>query len=200
MKKILKINNGKLELTEKVKLRPYLVHAAVIASQAARRTGTKQTLGRSNVSSSKRKMYRQKGTGNARAGHRSSPVRVGGGHAFAFVERDFTPKVNRKARRNALRDVFLSRVGDGAVRVVDAIKLSESKTRLVAQFVEKHDLDGKVLILTAENRPELVRAAANLPYVTVARMEDAGVEDVAACDDVVIEKSAIEIFEGRCLS
>lgn len=108
-----------------------LLHDVVVMYEANRRVGTFATKSRADVAGSKKKMYRQKGTGNARAGGKRSPIRRGGGHTFAKTPRDFSYRLPKKAIRLATRMAVLSKFQDDQIKVIDDVKFSEPKTKQV---------------------------------------------------------------------
>src|SRR5215218_5402970 len=114
-----------------------LVHEAVRAELAARRRGTASTQTRGEVSMTGAKAWRQKGTGRARVGALSSPTRTGGGVAFGPKPRDYTVKVNRKARRRALRAALSVHAGRGTIAVLDGASFDEPATKRAAQALER---------------------------------------------------------------
>ncbi len=143
-----------------------LVHQTVVAFLAGARSGTRAQKNRSDVSGGGRKPWRQKGTGNARAGTNRSPLWRGGGRTFAARPRDFSKKVNRKMYRGALRSLLSELYRRGHLHIVDELSVAEPRTRLLAEKLRAYDFDS-VLIVTAEHDDNLMLAANNLPGVGV---------------------------------
>ncbi len=143
-----------------------LVHQAVVAFLAGARSGTRAQKSRSDVAGGGRKPWRQKGTGNARAGSNRSPLWRGGGRAFAARPRNFAKKVNRKMYRGALRSLLSELYRRGCLHIVEELTVAEPKTRLLAGKLRDYDFES-VLIVTPEPDENLVLAANNLPGVGV---------------------------------
>lgn len=143
-----------------------LVHQAVVAFLAGARSGTRAQKSRSDVAGGGRKPWRQKGTGNARAGTNRSPLWRGGGRAFAGRPRNFAKKVNRKMYRGALRSLLSELYRRGCLHIVEELSVAEPKTRLLAGKLQDYDFES-VLIVTPEPDENLVLAANNLPGVGV---------------------------------
>src|SRR5918999_887880 len=127
-----------------------LVHEAVRAELAARRRGTASTKTRAEVAMTGAKAWRQKGTGRARAGALSSPQRTGGGVAFGPKPRGYTVKVNRKARRRALRSALSMHAERGTIAAIDAAGFEAPSTKKAAKALAKLDGDGKVLLVLSD--------------------------------------------------
>lgn len=143
-----------------------LVHQAVVAFLAGARGGTRAQKSRSDVAGGGRKPWRQKGTGNARAGSNRSPLWRGGGRAFAARPRNFAKKVNRKMYRGALRSLLSELYRRGCLHIVEELSVAEPKTKLLAGKLQDYDFES-VLIVTPEPDENLVLAANNLPGVGV---------------------------------
>ena len=140
-----------------------LLHDVAVMYQASARQGTHQTKSRSMVAGTGKKMYRQKGTGNARAGSRRSNIRRGGGHAFARTNRDYSYRLPRKAVRAATRMALAGKIRDGQVGVVDGLKMDEPKTKTIATMLKTMGFAGQsALITTAEHDSMVYRSARNV--------------------------------------
>jgi len=143
-----------------------LVHQAVVAFLAGARGGTRAQKSRSDVAGGGRKPWRQKGTGNARAGSNRSPLWRGGGRAFAARPRNFAKKVNRKMYRGALRSLLSELYRRGCLHIVEELSVPEPKTKLLVGKLRDYDFDS-VLIVTPEPDENIMLAANNLPGVGV---------------------------------
>ena len=174
-----------------------LVHEAARADLAARRRGTASTLGRGEVSMTGAKAWRQKGTGRARAGALSVPHRRGGGVAFGPTPRGYAVKVNRKARRRALRSALSVHASRGTVAVVDAAGFSEPSTKSAAAALEKWGAKGPTLVIVGPEETALVKSFRNIPTASVLPANAAGVADVLAAGSIVASQAALEVLEGR---
>ena len=134
-----------------------LLHDVVVMYQASKRQGSHKTKSRAEVAGNKKKMYRQKGTGNARAGSRRSNIRRGGGHAFAIKNRDYSYRLPRKAVRIATRMAIAGKIQDERVMVLDGLSMDAPKTSVIANMLKTMGLEGKsALIATAEHAPMAV--------------------------------------------
>ena len=174
-----------------------LVHETARADRAARRRGTASTLGRGEVAMTTAKAWRQKGTGRARAGALSVPHRRGGGVAFGPKPRHYGVKVNRKARRRALRAALSVHAARGSVAVLDGSTFSEPATKEAAQGLEKWGPRRPTLVvLDAEEIPAL-KSFRNIPDVTVMRASDVGVADIIGHQSLVISQAALGQVEDR---
>src|SRR5436189_3889792 len=132
------------------RFRGSLVHQSVRAEQAARRRGTAATKTRGLVSGGGAKPWRQKGTGRARAGSSRSPLWTGGGTVFGPKPRSYTVKVNRKARRAALRSVLSLHAERGSLAVFDAAAFGQPSTRQAAELLAEWGAGGRTLVLLSE--------------------------------------------------
>jgi large subunit ribosomal protein L4 len=178
-------------------VRPALLKQAVVMYHANKRQGSVKTKNRGEVSGSTKKMYRQKGTGNARMGTKRNPIRRGGGHAHQKVPRDFDQRMPKQQRRLAARNALLSKLQSGEVKVVDGIKLDEPKTKLMAAVMGKLGIDGSVLYCRNEQEfgdVGLYRASRNLPktYLTTTRQLNAG--DLLNRRTLLISKAGLTEF------
>lgn len=150
-----------------------LLHDVVVMYQANLRQGSRQTKGRSDVAGSTKKMYRQKGTGNARAGSRRSNIRRGGGHAFALRPRDYSYRLPRKAVRLATRMAIAGKIRDQQVAVIDGLKLERPKTSTVAKMLKAIGCEGQsAVIATAGHDSMIHRSARNIDRVSVSNVAD----------------------------
>jgi len=150
-----------------------LLHDVVLMYQASRRQGSHKTKSRADVAGNKKKMYKQKGTGNARAGSRRSNIRRGGGHTFARTNRDYSYRLPRKAVRAATKMALAGKIQDDQVLVVDELSLDAPKTSVVAGMLKGMGLEGKsALIATADHSPVVYKSARNVKGVQVLPVSD----------------------------
>ncbi len=175
-----------------------LLHDVVVMYQANARQGSHKTKSRAEVAGNKKKMYRQKGTGNARAGSRRSNVRRGGGHAFAIRNRDYSYRLPRKAVRLATRMALAGKIQDDQVMVVDGLSLDQPQTKVMAKMLKTMGLEGKsALIATAEHAPTVYKSARNIPRVEVMRASDLNALAILKPHRMVITKDAIEQLKNQ---
>ena len=163
-----------------------LVHEAARADMAARRRGTASTLTRGEVSMTTAKAWRQKGTGRARAGALSVPNRSGGGVAFGPKPRHYTVKVNRKARRKAMRAALSVHAERDSVAVLDAAAFETPSTKQAAEALEKWGAKRATLIVLAAEETGAVKSFRNIPRVQVVEVGAVGVADVIGAASLVL--------------
>ena len=168
-----------------------LVHEAVRAELAAQRRGTASTQTRGEVSMTGAKAWRQKGTGRARVGALSSPTRKGGGVAFGPKPRAYTVKVNRKARRRALRAALSLHAERGSIAAVDPSSFDTPSTRAAATALAGLDGEGGVLVVLADGEEACLKSFRNIAGVTVLHAEQVGVADVVGAGRIVISEAAL---------
>jgi large subunit ribosomal protein L4 len=174
-----------------------LVHETARADLAARRRGTASTLGRGEVSMTTAKAWRQKGTGRARAGALSVPHRRGGGVAFGPKPRRHTVKVNRKARRRALRAALSVHAARESVAVLDGSALDQPATKQAAQWLDKWGGTRPTLVILDAEEAGAAKSFRNIPRVTVMPASATATADVIGHASLVISKAAIEQLETR---
>ena len=194
---------GSVDLAEALFAAPVneaVLHQAVVAQLAGRRTGTSDTKTRGEVRGGGKKPYRQKGTGRARQGSRTAPHYRGGGVVFGPHPRSYEQKLPKKMRRLALRSALTAKFGDDAIRVVDHFGMdAEPRTKAFAAILEALGAgDGherRVLVVAPARDELLVRSAANLPSVSVILADSLNVVDLLNADAVVIEQPALARME-----
>jgi large subunit ribosomal protein L4 len=175
-----------------------LLHDAVVMYQANLRQGTQKTKTRGEVAGSTRKLYRQKGTGNARAGARRSGTRRGGGHIFAKRPRDFGWRMPRKALQAATRMALASRLADEEVVVVDGLSIESPKTSAVARMLRSLGVAEQTVLLSAESHdPVLWKSARNIEGLAVEPVADLNALSLLRPKRVVMTRAALESFRGR---
>ena len=174
-----------------------LVHEAARADLAARRRGTASTLRRGEVRMTTAKAWRQKGTGRARAGALSVPHRTGGGVAFGPKPRRFTVKVNRKARRRAMRSALSVHAERGSVAVLDAGGFDSPSTRQAAEALAKWGATGPTLVVLEAEEAAAFKSFRNIDRVEVTEVTAVGVADLIGAASVVISEQAMGKLEQR---
>jgi large subunit ribosomal protein L4 len=173
-----------------------LVHEVVIAELAARRQGTHATKTRGMVSGGGAKPWRQKGTGRARAGTTRSPIWTGGGTVFGPSPRSYVVKVNRKARRAALRSALSVHAERETIHLVDATSFDAPSTAQAAELLDAH-LGGSVLVALADGELTAATSFRNLPRVNVMHVDDVGVADLVGAATVVLSQAALDNLVSR---
>ena len=186
---------GTLELSDALFNAEYnesVIHQAVVTRLANERQGTKSTLTRSEVRGGGRKPWRQKGTGRARQGSIRSPQWVKGGVVFAPKPRDFSKKMNAKAKEVALFSALSQKIRDDEVIFVDAITVKEAKTKEMAAFLKAFNLEKSVLLVMDNADEAVLRASANLAKVSTIAATQINTYDVVKNAKLVISKQAVE--------
>ena len=173
-----------------VPVKKHILHQVVVSQIASRRSGTASTKGRSEVKASRAKLWRQKGTGRARAGSASSPTRRGGGVAFGPSPRKYVHKVPRKVKKAALCMALTDKVQSERLIVLDKLEFPEIKTKRFVNVMNSFDIN-KALIVTHNKSVELEKSSKNVPWVKVMRYEGLNVYDVLKYDHLFLEQSAI---------
>jgi large subunit ribosomal protein L4 len=174
-----------------------LLHDAVVMYQANQRQGTQKTKTRGEVAGSPTQLYRQKGTGNARAGARRSGTRRGGGHIFAKRPRDFGWRMPRKALQAATRMALAARIADEEVRVVDSLAIAAPKTAAVARMLKGMGLgDSTVLLASEKHDANVWKSARNIAGLSVAPVAELNAWSILRSRSIVMTKAAIDAFRA----
>ena len=174
-----------------------LVHEAARADLNSRRRGTASTLTRGEVAFTTAKAWRQKGTGRARVGSLGVPNRFGGGVAFGPKPRKYTVKVNRKARRRAMRSALSVHAERGSVAVLDGSAFETPSTKNAAQGLEKWGAKSPLLVIVTAEEVGAMKSFRNLRRTQVLEVGAAGVADVIGAAAVVISEEALKALEAR---
>ena len=188
---------GEMQLADSVfgvEYKESLIHQAVVTRLANERQGTKSTLTRTEVRGGGIKPWRQKGTGRARQGSIRAPQWIKGGVVFAPKSRDFSKKMNDKAKKAALYSALSKKVADGEFIVVDELKVSAPKTKEMAAFAKALGLN-KALVVMDNDDVNVIRAAANLPKLSTLPLAQLSTYEVVANAKVVMTKAAVEKFQ-----
>jgi large subunit ribosomal protein L4 len=190
----------KAELPKELFAEPFhqsLVHETARADLAARRRGTASTLTRGEVAFTTAKAWRQKGTGRARAGTLGVPNRFGGGVAFGPKPRTYTVKVNRKARRKAMRAALSVHAERGSVAVLDPSAFDTPSTKTAAAALAKWGARQPTLVVLQAEETGAMKSFRNIERVTVAEVGAIGVADVIGAASLVLSEGALETLKGR---
>lgn len=175
-----------------------LLHDVIVMYQANLRQGTKQTKGRSDVAGSTRKMYRQKGTGNARAGSRRSGIRRGGGHIFPLRPRDFSYRLPRKAVRLATRMALAEKIASGDLVVIDELGFAKPCTKDMAGVLKALNLAGRSTLVTiAGHDVNVFKSARNIDRVTVLPVAELNALSVLTPQRILATKAALDALRQR---
>jgi len=179
-----------------VPVKKSVLHQVVTAQMSGRRSGTAAVKRRSDVKGSRRKLYRQKGTGRARKGDIKSPVLRGGGVVFGPEPRDYAKKVPKKVRQLALKMALTSKVQDQQLVVVDQFEMEAIKTKVFAGIIKGLNAE-KALIVTDAKNERLELSSRNVPGIKVLQMQGLNVYDILKYPKLVLVQPAIEGIEGR---
>ena len=172
-----------------------LIHQVVVAQHNNARQGTKSTLTRSEINLSKKKMYRQKGTGGARHDEKSAPQFTGGGVVFAPKPRDFSQKINKKMRDIAFSSAISQKIAQNEVYVIDDIQFADNKTKAASEFLKTFGLNKRTIILTDGKNEGVVKATNNIQKVSAQDVALLSVTDVVENTFLVFTKNAIKKIE-----
>ncbi len=186
---------GNLELPDALFNTEYneaVIHQAVVSRLANERQGTKSTLTRSEVRGGGAKPWRQKGTGRARQGSIRSPQWVKGGVVFAPKSRDFSKKMNVKAKQVALFSALSQKIRDDEVIFIDEIKVDAPKTKEMAAFLKAFNIEKTLLVVMDNSDEAVLRACANLKKVSTLPANQINTYDVVKNAKIVISKKAVE--------
>ena len=193
---------GKTDLPEEMfamNVSTHILWEVVRAESLNSRQGTVSTLGRSDVKASGRRPWRQKGTGNARAGTSASPIWRGGGVTFGPTPRKWNIKLNRKVRRKALAGILSERLAEGNLRIVRDLK-SSGKTREMTEMLLNHDCTGRRTMILIKNGDNLIkRASRNIPRLMAISAASVSIHDLVNSEVVLLSEEAIELLKERLI-
>jgi len=178
-------------------VRPDILQRVVVWQLARRRRGTASTKTRSEVNRTKKKWYRQKGTGRARHGSRNAPIFVGGGVAHGPKPRDWSIDLPKKVRRLGLKCALSDRMREGRLVVLDRAELEEPKTRILAERLKGFGWESVLFVTEDEPQRNFVLAARNIPRVLVLPQIGANVYDILRHEHLVLTREAARRLEER---
>jgi large subunit ribosomal protein L4 len=180
-----------------VEVKPHLVHETVVAEQNEARAGTRAAKSRGMVAGGRAKPWRQKGTGRARAGTTRAPHWTGGGVAFPPSPRSFGGKVNRKARKAAMRGALSAHAQGGTLGVVDPSAFDAPSTKAAVELLGKWGKDLPVLVVAQPEEEALIKSFRNVDRVVVTVPSELEVVDLIRARSLLISESAVELVQGR---
>jgi len=178
------------------KTRTHLLHQAVVMQLANRRTGSAATKSKGFVSGGGKKPWRQKGTGRARAGSIRSPIWVGGGTVFGPQPRDYSYRMPRTARREALLSALSLKKRESKLIVVDKLELEQAKTKLMVQALADLKVVSALLVIPQADA-KIERSARNLPNVKVLRVDGLNVYDLLRYEHLILTEQALKILQEK---
>lgn len=189
---------GEIELSDAIfasDVNVAAMHLVVRSYLAAQRQGTQSAKTRTEVRGGGRKIYRQKGTGNARHHGNRAPQFRHGGVVFAPKPRSYSYTVNKKVKRLALKSVLSDKAQNGAIVVVDGLEMEEPKTRTFAGFLSTAGVEGKAVVITEGVKANVVKSARNIPGVITTPATLLSVYDIINAKALVIDKAALATIE-----
>lgn len=192
---------GELELSDAVfntDVREYLIHEAVKVQLANRRAGTAATKNRTLVSGGGQKPYRQKGTGQARQGSRRAPNHVGGGTVFGPQPKTYDLRMNKKARKAALRSILSLLYREQKLTVLNALELEQVSTKAFAGILKNFDLSKSLIVLDGENAG-VELSARNIKDVKVLKSEGLNPFDMMKYQNLIFTEASVRKVEGALL-
>jgi large subunit ribosomal protein L4 len=178
-------------------LKPHLVHETVRAEMNEQRSATRGAKTRGLVSGGRAKPWRQKGTGRARAGTTRAPHWTGGGVAFPTGDRNFEVKVNRKARRSALRGALSSHATNGTFGVLDGSGFDAPSTKRAAELLSSWGQDAPVVVVATKEEQGVIKSFRNLDRVLVTAPSELNVAAVVWARSLLVTQDALEAVQGR---
>ena len=179
-----------------IKTRPHLLHQTVVMQLNNRRAGTAATKSKGFVRGGGKKPWRQKGTGRARAGSIRSPLWVGGGTIFGPQPKDYSFRMPRKARKEALLSALSLKHGDGKIIVLDKLELEEAKTKLMVKVLTELKVASALLVI-AQPDEKIERSSRNIPALKVLRVEGLNVYDLLRYEHLILTEGALKLLEER---
>jgi len=178
------------------KTRTHLLHQTIVMQLANRRAGSASTKSKGLVRGGGKKPWRQKGTGRARSGSIRSPIWVGGGTTFGPMPRDYSYRLPRTARREALLSALSLKNRDGKIIVVDKFELEEAKTKVMVRALAELKVESAVIVISQPD-VKIERSARNLPKVKVLRVDGINVYDLLRYDYLILTQEALQRLEER---
>ncbi len=191
---------GEVSVSDKVfgaKVNKHLLWEAVLSHLANKRRGTSATKTRGEVSGGGAKPWRQKGTGRARAGSNRSPLWYKGGTVFGPQPRDYTWLLPQRQRQQALRSALSAKVADGEVVVLDELKLTQIKTKVLAGVLQKLQLSGRTTLVLAKADETVRRSGRNIGTLRILNPENINTYDLINCDHLLLTRDAVNRLEER---
>ena len=187
-----------IEVSDAVFAAPFheaVVHQVLVAQQANQRQGTVDTKTRGEVAGSSKKLYRQKHTGQARAGSRRSPLRRGGGIIFGPHQRDYRQATPKKVRRLAIRSVLSAKLSDSELKILEDLKFDEPRTKQMIQILAALGVAASALIVTAAPEENVIKSARNIPRVKTMPANLLSVLDMLSYKTLLMTEAAVRRAE-----
>lgn len=171
------------------------VHQVMVGMEANARQGTASTKTRGEVVGSTKKLYRQKGTGSARAGSKKSPTRRGGGVSFGPRPRDYRQSIPKKLRHLALKCVLSSKAGEGDLKIIDAFNFEEPKTKQMLVVLDALNIESSALIVTQKPEENVILSARNIPEIATMPASILNIIDIMSHKTLLMTEAAVRTAE-----
>ena len=187
-----------IEISDKVFGVPFneaVVHQVMVGLQANARQGTASAKTRGEVAGSTRKLFRQKGTGYARAGSKKSPLRRGGGVTFGPKPRDYRQQIPKKLRRLALKCVLSSKAGEGDLKIIDAFDFTEPKTKKMITTIAALGIESSALIVTEKSEENVIKSSRNIPNLITMPASLLNILDILSHKTLLMTEAAVRTAE-----
>jgi large subunit ribosomal protein L4 len=187
-----------IDISDKVFGVPFneaVVHQVMVGMRANARQGTASAKTRGEVVGSTRKLYRQKGTGYARAGSKKSPTRRGGGASFGPKPRDYRQAIPKKLRRLALKCILSSKAGEGDLKIIDAFNFKEPKTKKMIEALIALGIESSALIITQKPEENVIKSSRNIPEVTTMPASVLNILDIMSHKTLLMTEAAVRTAE-----
>ncbi len=188
----------KIDVSDAVFAVPFnesVVHQVMVGQQANARQGTASTKTKGTVSGSTRKLYRQKGTGYARAGSKKSPLRRGGAVTFGPHPRDYRQQIPKKVRRLAIKCVLSAKATDGELKVLDKFDFTEPKTKKMIEALLALGIESSALIVTQEPEENVIKSARNIPDIKTMPAAILNIIDILSYKTLLMTEAAVRVAE-----
>jgi large subunit ribosomal protein L4 len=187
-----------IEISDSVFAVPFnetVVHQVMVGLRANARQGTSSTKTKGTVHGSTRKLFRQKGTGYARAGSKKSPLRRGGAITFGPHPRDYRQEIPRKMRRLALKCVLSAKAGDGELKILDGFNFTEPRTKKMIEVLIALGINSSALIVTREPEENVIKSARNLPEIKTMPANILNIIDILSYKTLLMTEAAVRVAE-----
>jgi large subunit ribosomal protein L4 len=172
-----------------------VVHQVMVGLRANARQGTSSTKTKGTVAGSTKKLFRQKGTGYARAGSKKSPLRRGGAITFGPHPRDYRQEIPRKMRRLAIRCVLSAKAGDGELKILEGFNFTEPRTKKMIETLVALGIDSSTLIVTQEPEENVIKSARNLPEIKTMPANILNIIDILSYKTLLMTEAAVRVAE-----
>lgn len=173
------------------------VHDSIVAYRAAMRAGTASAKNRSEIKGTGSKLFRQKGTGRARAGTAKTPIWKGGGVAFGPKPKEYYKKINKKERALALKRVFSEKLNESAIYVLNDLKFEDHKTKNATELLNNLKVNNKSIIVVKEYDENQVKATGNIPNLILMKADSLNVYQLLDSESVIFTEEALNEFLKR---